>query len=81
MGCFDIVLFNCPKCGSENHEHSKAGLELIKFNKYTLESVPNSIAESLDGKITRCECRRCNILLEFKKLAKGGLAVSEYIEE
>lgn len=52
MGMFDTVHFNCPSCGQKLSEQSKAGG--CDLRDYTMDSVPVSIAESLNGHVEIC---------------------------
>ena len=54
MGCFDTVWFNCPACGQEMSEQSKAGDCLLR--DYSLFDAPPSILGSLADEQVHCKC-------------------------
>ena len=54
MGMFDSVIARCPKCGSEVEFQSKAGE--CQLRRYSINSVPPEIAQSLVGDIETCGC-------------------------
>lgn len=53
MGMFDTVHFNCPNCGHDIEQQTKAGdRELKHFNQY---EVPINIALRFNGTVIYCE--------------------------
>lgn len=42
MGCYDIILFNCRKCGAEMDAQSKSGPCML--DEFDMDSVPEDVA-------------------------------------
>lgn len=53
MGMFDSVYFECPHCGRETEEQSKAGDCLLE--EYREDSIPPNIAVSLNERESWCD--------------------------
>lgn len=56
MSSFDIVVLECPHCGTPNHLQSKGGD--CKQRTYQWRRVPIGTANALDGDIV--ECTNCH---------------------
>lgn len=54
MGMFDSVFVRCPKCGGDVEFQSKAGP--CELRRYSADSVPPEIAESITGDVSSCSC-------------------------
>lgn len=54
MGMLYSVIVPCPKCGRDVEFQSKEGPRTLK--KYTLDSVPETIALNIDGHSKECKC-------------------------
>ncbi len=54
MGMFDSVYARCPKCGADVEFQSKAGP--CQLRRYSIESIPPEIAESIEGDVSACGC-------------------------
>lgn len=46
MGCFDTVIFRCPKCGRRNDFQSKA--DKCNFETYTFPKAPLKIIADME---------------------------------
>lgn len=56
MGMFDEVLMDCPHCGHENSEQTKAGK--CTLATYTLSSAPSVIKAAMDED-SPFHCQKC----------------------
>lgn len=52
MGMFDTFYVNCPICGNELDIQNKSGP--CELKKYSISTVPPSVAGSLHGEVTNC---------------------------
>ena len=52
MGCYDSVLFQCPRCDKEIEVQSKAGE--CAMSHISPSEVPVVIAKSIEGETVRC---------------------------
>lgn len=57
MGMFDSIYFECPECGSEIEEQSKAGD--CYLHRYTGDDVPLAIAADIQDNIVWCQNLEC----------------------
>jgi len=64
MGMYDSVYATCPKCGTQVEFQSKAGK--CEMLRYSMNSVPPEVAESINGSTETCDCgeKICLVLAE-----------------
>ena len=71
---FDSVMVTCDVCGQRVEFQSKAGDQTLR--EYSLDDVPDEIANDLDGCVEACSCGRV-ITLETKTVTRKVLKVMD----
>ena len=61
MGCFDIVMVPCPKCGAESQFQSKGGG--CSLSAYSLAECPEDVMSDVNRHAPNT-CRKCGTVFE-----------------
>ena len=82
MGCFDTLVFNCPKCGEECEEQSKA-MPDPSLDRFGLADAPNMVLADIEDESnkSRVHCSKCKSELRIKLAVMANVYVHVPKEE